>query len=430
MKIFDSFVVQVLRLIAPFNRGHAKFIGTSAVTQLLPLISLPVLTRLYTPEDFGVYAVFNALVSVLGGIAPLSLNHACTLEDDSTDRLKATIVGSLVAVIFSGVVLVVIIVIPTDTLEIAVGKDASRILIWLPISISLAGIYACLYSLAVKEDLFRLLARNKLLLGLATVVSQVLISLVHAGPKGLVISNLLGYCLAILLLGKHMLNDKQNRKLAITTNQALAVVKRHSKLIVWTTPAAVVNYISNYLPALLLNRHFDTATIGHFSLANRLVTYPLVFVSSSIQDIFRQQATDEMSKYGDCSRSFQRFLRILGIVGLVLVIPLVLIIPFLLPFALGSQWKRTGEMIPSISLLVLTRFISAPLSYVWLIRGRQKLDLLWQFGLAALVASTLVLAPTLPQSTPSISTVLWAYSVGVALWYVLSLVISARLSRS
>ena len=47
----------IRNLLSAFNLGHASFVGSSALMQLFPLLSAPIIARLYTPAEFGIYAV-------------------------------------------------------------------------------------------------------------------------------------------------------------------------------------------------------------------------------------------------------------------------------------------------------------------------------------------------------------------------------------
>jgi hypothetical protein len=74
------------------------------------------------------------------------------------------------------------------------------------------------------------------------------------------------------------------------------------------------------------------------------------------------------------------------------------------------------------------RFISSPLSYVWIIRGKQHLDFLWQIGLLGIGLASLIVWPMLnPQA--SLYSTLWVYSLVVGAWYLLAITISYHLSK-
>ena len=108
----------------------------------------------------------------------------------------------------------------------------------------------------------------------------------------------------------------------------------------------------------------------------RMVNLPIAFLSSSIQDFFRQQVTDEFYSSGKCENSFWRFLALTIIGALILIVPLVLLMPWLFQLFFGPQWDQAGILVQAVSVLIIVRFISSPLSYIWIVRNQQKLDFL------------------------------------------------------
>jgi O-antigen/teichoic acid export membrane protein len=54
-----------------FARNVAVLVGGTAVGQAIVVLASPILTRLYTPEDFGVLAVYASLLGILSTVAAL-----------------------------------------------------------------------------------------------------------------------------------------------------------------------------------------------------------------------------------------------------------------------------------------------------------------------------------------------------------------------
>ena len=82
-----------------------------------------------------------------------------------------------------------------------------------------------------------------------------------------------------------------------------------------------------------------------------------------------------------------------------------------------------------MGLLLTVRFVSSPLSYVWIIRGHQKLNFLWQIGLMVLSLVTFLVPPLLLPGI-SLYEVLWVYSISVGTWYVFCLLVSRHFAYS
>lgn len=419
----------VRNLLSTFNLGHASFVGSSALMQLVPLLTAPIIARLYTPAEFGIYAVFFALATILAAIAPMALTHATLLEADDRDAAHATLLTISVVAGFCALFAVLGLATPRSQKVAMFGEAVVPYLPWLPLTILFSGIFNCLYTWAIRTRRFHLLSRNRIVLGLSTAALQVGIGLTKPGAVGFIVANLCGYGLAVALLLFPLMADLQRLRPDFSARSALAQIIKHRALPMWTVPANLVNSISNFLPDLIIGRLFGVAQLGQFSLANRMVNFPLTFIASSAQDIFRQQASQEFNEHGHCRKTFNRFFFLMVIVTIALLIPMILAMPYVFPIIFGDQWGQAGVLVQAVGLLLVVRFVTSPLSYVWIIRGHQKLDFLWQVGLLALSVATFLVPPLL-NSNVSLYEVLWVYSVGVGAWYAFCLLVSRHFAYS
>ncbi len=420
---------RIAQLIRPFHGGHGFFVASSGFVQLLPLVSAPIVAQLYSPSDFGIYAIFFALATILTSISSLALHTAILLEPDARDSFHATILAIGITLAFSLAVLLLVLVVPDWMQEFALGADVLPFLIWLPLTVVLAGSFRCLYNWAVSAELFELLARNKLALGLSTMVLQIAIGLTESGPIGFVLANLLGLCLALALIVRPFLRRSRAANDRPSFRAASLVFAKHAVLAMWTVPSTVVNTMSKFLPDLLINGLFGVTQLGQYSLANRLVNFPLAFVATSAQDIFRQQCVSEFDATGRCVRSFRRFFLIMAVLSLFLVVPVILLVPFVLPIIFGQQWNEAGYLIQATGLLIVARFISSPLSFVWIVRGQHRQNFFWQLGLMSISLGAFF-GPQWLNPDISLYLTLWVFSSAVGVWYVLAIIISYHFAHS
>ncbi|GLS00175.1 hypothetical protein GCM10007859_01790 [Brevundimonas denitrificans] len=419
----------VRNLLSAFNLGHASFVGSSALVQLLPLLSAPIIARLYTPAEFGIYAVFFALSSILAGISALALTNAALLEVEEVDAAHATLLAMTVTIIFCAVLIGLVFGVPHVAMAAMFGEAVLPYLPWLPLTALLSGIFTCLYTWAIRSKQFHLLARNRIVLGVSTAGLQIGIGVMNPGAIGFILANLCGYGLAVMLLVAPFLGDLKRLRPEFGLRSGLYRFKKHRTLPLWTVPANLVNSVCGFLPELIIGRLFGVAQLGQFSLASRMVNFPLTFIATSAQDIFRQQAAQEFNEHGHCRQTFNRFFLLMGVAAVAFLVPIILIVPYVFPIIFGSQWNQSGALIQAIGLLLIVRFVSSPLSYVWIIRGHQKLDFLWQTGLMAISLTTFLVPPLLKPGV-SLYEVLWAYSIGVGAWYVFCLLVSRQFAYS
>src|SRR6056300_1116690 len=90
-----------------FNRSVFTLMIGSTLAQAIPIAITPVLTRLYTPEDFGLLALFIAMISILSSIVNGQYEQAIILPKKEEDAINIAALSLLIAICFSILLLTV-----------------------------------------------------------------------------------------------------------------------------------------------------------------------------------------------------------------------------------------------------------------------------------------------------------------------------------
>jgi len=98
-------------------------------------------------------------------------------------------------------------------------------------------------------------------------------------------------------------------------------------------------------------------------------------------------------------------------------------LPTFFRYVFGPDWTHSGTYVQCLTLLLVIRFVSSPLSYVWIVAGKQHYDMAWQLGLLILsVAAFLIPELVVRDLTPQLQFII--YSTVVGAWYALALFLS------
>ena len=411
-----------------FQKEHRAFITYSGAVQLLPLLTAPIIARLYSPAEFGAYAIFFALSTIIGSSASLALHNAILLEKNQPEAARATLLAFVITFIVGILFTLTLVLVPVEWLISAFGVGPTQILIWTPLTVVLSSCYTTMYTWFIRQRSYDLLARNKVILAVSTALIQIGVGLLYLGPIGFVIANLLGYSLATVLLLGCFYSDMNMAKPEFNLKSATVLLRKHKDLPLFTMPAGLINTVSSQIPEFMINKFYGSHLLGQYSLANRMVSMPLGFIATSIQDIFRQKASAEYHENSNCQDSFRNFLPLLIFISVILILTITLFVPLVFPIIFGSEWAESGYLIRAIVFLLAVRFISSPLSYIWIVKGRQKMDMLWQVGLLVISAASFFVAEII-FGINSLEIALFLYSGAVGLWYVFCIFISYRYSR-
>lgn len=411
-----------------FDRSHGSFIASTAFVQLLPLISAPIVMRLYSPSAWGTYAVFSAVATIAGATVTLALHNAILIEKEARRAASIGLLSFLLCVFNSILIGLCLLLAPDAWLASALGAAVIDFLPFLAIAVLLSGCFLTAYTWLVRVGDFGLLARSKLVQGVSIVFVQIGTGMTQLGPLGLILANIVGFGLGLLVLMPRCVAGWRENAGEWHMGEIGRLTSRHKGLVLYSVPANLINSLGSQLPELLINRFFGVAMVGQYSLANRIVNQPLSLIATSVQDIFRQKASEEIRMSSNCVNTFKRFGLFLTIVSILIVVPLVLFGPAVFKLAFGSEWRDAGVLVQALAFLIALRFISSPLSYVWILKGRQGLDMLWQFGLLLIVGGAFFGVEWIFPDASLVKT-LFFYSGLVGLWYAICIMLSYRFAK-
>lgn len=412
----------------PIFKSLWILVSGTGIAQLFPIISAPIVARLYDPQHFGTYALFTSLVTLLTGLSFLEYNNILIVADSDAKAKDGIILSILVTFSINLLVFLFIVLLPQTLLALFFGKDILPFLWVIPITVFFNTLNLLFYTWFLRKENYRLLSKNKIILSLFGVVFQIGIGLLYIGTSGFIIANLLSILFSLILLIYNFRVTELFLLKSFNWNsiQSLAFEYRRFSLVsVWGN---VINIITLQMPQFILNKFFGSSVLGQYSLAQNMISYPLGFVSNSIQDVFKQSASKEEIENKNCKKAYIGTLKITSFFATILLIACLTFIPSLFVFVFGSKWADSGIYVKVLASLFVIRFVVAPLSYTFYIKLKQHLDFMWQLGLFILSMFTLFGGYYWFEIRTPIN-LLTFYSVCLSGWYFLNLWITYNLSK-
>ncbi len=388
--------------------------------RLIALAALPVVTRLYSPEDFALLAVYLALVSTLAVAACLRLEIAIPMvetEGEAADLLALAL--SVLALVTALLVLPALLM--PERVAAALGAPALAPYLWLvPLGVAMAGSYSALQFWATRARRFGTIARTRVGQAAAGVTAMLALGWAGTAPFGLLLGNMLnigagGISLAASALVRDgaRLRDVRLRNLAPT-------FRRNRRYPLFSTPEALFNVAGAQVPVLLIAAYAG-AEAGFLLLAMQVMAAPMTLLGSSISQVYVSRAPTEFRE-GRLAPFTLAIMRRLVLVGVGPLILLGALAPWVFPWAFGADWARSGQIVAWLVPWMALQFIASPVSMVMFVVGRQRAMLaLTTLGLGLRVGAVWI-ALNLP-SAPVIA----GFVTGSILYYlaVLAFVLSA-----
>ena len=267
--------------------------GGTALGQGLTVLATPLLTRLYTPSDFGVMGAFVSIVSICIKVIAWRYEQAVPLPGErgvATSLLALSLVLSLLMIcliwILSGWF--------ANGLG-WLGKIGLLPYMWImPFAVAGAGLFQVFNSWAIREKAFVEMAGVRVGQSVAITCGQLLGSLIWIGPLGLVLGDVVGRCLgtgsfAGLLWKKSKLNFGQT-----SLREMAAAARRYWRFPALSMGATMVSDAALILPPLLFAAFYTTEAAGWFALALRVVGAPSLFVGQAVGHVYWAEAAERV----------------------------------------------------------------------------------------------------------------------------------------
>ncbi len=402
-----------------FNRNSLVLVSGTTIAQLLPIIVSPILTRLYSPEDFGVLALFMSLSMILSLLATGRYELSLILPKKDSEAFNLLNLIFIIAIIFSLFLLLAILLFHDFFVGVLKEPNISLWLYFLPLTVFFLGGYTALTFYHTRLKNYKIISTYKVARSFTMASVQTGLFFLRNGTLALVLGYILAQIIGFLgLLKKVFIKNKQ---LKFNKLKVIALAKRYKKFPFMTLPSSLLNKLSSEMPNLLITPLFSSTILGFYSLGYRILTAPSTFIGVSISQVFMQSATEEMHKTGKSSRVFISTLKKLLVIG----IPFFLVLYFtaepVFGFVFGKEWTIAGTYAKILTPFLFTRFVASPLSAVLYVFEKHEILIGSQITIFLLSIATFAIGHFFLTNFQNF---LLLYSVSLSVYYVMYLFIS------
>lgn len=356
-----------------FRKNILTLFSGTFLGQLIPFILLPVLSRLFSEEQFGAFFLFSSAIALISIIVTLQFELAIVLPEDEKDAVNLfyiTIFISLVTSLF----LAGIIILFEKYISLLLGNNDLGIwLYFIPLSTFLSGLFQAFTYWFNRNKNFKNISKSKIVKASTAGIIHVSQGLSPLQVFGLIPGLIAGQLLSVLYYLKKYLLEKQNSYGSLSFHNLKVYLSKYYKIPVFNTLLASLNKTSNFLPFLLLGIYYSPAILAFYGLAHRALSTPIGLISQSIGQVFYQRANDI---YNNSPKQFFPIIK-----SIYWRLTKFAFFPYLILFFLASQiftilygakWAVAGLysaiMVPWLFLL----FLNSPVSFIVTILGKQK----------------------------------------------------------
>jgi O-antigen/teichoic acid export membrane protein len=381
--VFGRFLPQ-----SNFAKSVMTLMTGTGLAQLLPIALSPILTRLFTPQDFGVFALYGSICAILAVLVTGKYELAIVVPRHDSEAINLVAVTIVSSMLVSLLLLVVVMIWDAPIVRLLGHPEVQSWLYLVPFATLILGCYYALNFWANRRSRYKHMAISRVVQSGASSAMQLAAGVSKVGLLGLILGQLLGQLLSTLYLASSLPRDERSLFRRISFKRMKCVARRHIGYPKFMVPGQAMSVGAAEMPLLLLTVFFGAGVAGLYSLAQRVMAAPLSLVANAIGDVYRQRAAGEYASKGECLDIFLGSFKRLVMFAFLPMLPVLLFGPWLFAFVFGEAWRAAGEIASLLSVLVFFQTLSSPLSSTVLLAGWLHLDSFWQF--ARLCAAGLV----------------------------------------
>lgn len=357
-----------------FLRPVLTLVGGAAAAQALVFAARPVLTRLFTPDEFGVLTVFVTLVTVLGTVGSGRYEDALMLPEDDAEASNVLSLALLTTAATAALAALALLWLPRW--EALLGGPALRpALVLVPPAVLLMGAGVALETWHTRRDRFRTVAVGRTVQSVAAVGVQLGAGLAAVGAVGLVAGAAFGFAAATAWLAAVWIAaDGRALGPTIRLGTLPGLARRYARFPLFSAPAALLNVLASRAPVLLLAAFFTTDVVGQFGIAFGTLVLPLGLVAGAIGQVFFVRAA-EAHREGRLGLLALAFHRRLLVVTAYPALAVLVAGPSLFAFVFGPEWALAGQYARLLAVWVWGVSVAVPLTRIFDVAERQRADL-------------------------------------------------------
>lgn len=365
-----------------FSLDVLKLVTGTTFAQILVIVASPVLTRLFSPEAFGLLAIFTSITKVLGVVSCLRYEFAIMLPDEERDAVNLLALCTGIVTGISLLALPFFILLEPAIVSVLNAPGLSGHLWLVAPFVFVSGLFLAL-------NYWNSRTRHYGRLSVARVVSSVAITggQLAAGAAGiatggaLIGASALGQGVATGVLGAQILRDDRRLFSSLFSPARMkAMAVRYKRFPLYDSWSGLLNVSSWQLPSLLLSVFFSPVVVGYWALAYRLIVLPMDLVGSAIQQVFFQRASNA-ERDGSLAELTEPVFNVLLRIGVFPFLTLALIGEELFSVVFGAAWAEAGLYTQLLAVWALVWLISSPLSTIYMVQEKQG------FGLSINIAN-------------------------------------------
>lgn len=359
-----------------YLRNFLTLFSGSVIGQLILFASIPFLTRMFSKEAFGVYALFSSSIILLKPLISLNYELAIILPKRDKDAINVFAFNILIIFIFSILLFLIIYFFQFKIVTLLNIKRLSYFIYFIPLSVFLIGSISTVDYWNIRLNAYKYVSIGSISKSTSLSASQLITGLSIFKHIGLIPGLIIGQFFNLIIICPLVLKNISELKKHISIKRMLFLASKYKDIPIFNTISTFINTLSNELPVLLITRFFGLGEAGVYGLAIKVSKTPPGIIGQSISQVFFREASSIYNSNENLYNFIIKTYKTLFLIALFIFIPLV-IVSFYLDIIFGNEWNNVGIQVRILLPWLFMMFLNSPISSLITILNKQKTILIF-----------------------------------------------------
>jgi O-antigen/teichoic acid export membrane protein len=365
-----------LLISSTFTRNLLTLITGNTIALIIPIILYPLLSRIFTPEDYALFGVYFSVYIFLEIASAGRYELAVVIPKKDSDAMNLVAGSLLISLGYSILILILVIFFREWLAQKLNNPGLADWLFILPPSLLLVSISKLCNNWLIRRKQFKASSINKASQKLAETFAQLILGILKTG-NGLVLGDATGRLFnAFFSFYQSIHSGLQRSHVDIKTIKAL--LKQYVEFPKFGILPAMLNTLAGMLPVFIISAYYSAEISGSFNFSRIILSVPFALISAGISQVLMQQVSERRNNQETISAELFSLAIKLAMLSVLGIIVLWAAAPQLFEFIFGIKWKQSGEFTSILIFSYAITFIISPFSILLSVLGKIKLLSIWQ----------------------------------------------------
>ncbi len=401
------------------TRNVGKLLSANILAQVIGFIIYPILTRMYAPEDFGLFNLFTSIAGVLTIITTAEFQYAIVLPKEE-EKARALVHFSMILLVGTSLLIGFTIPFAQPIADLFKAPDLAHYWWLLPFSVLGLGLWNILSYWYIRRSSFNRVSGYQMTQSLFSAFGKIGFGRIGWLQSGMILASVLAPLLSLLISISLAWKTCIRALFSIEWKQLKQAAREYSNFPKFSLPRALVNTVSISLPIWFLTPQFGLEQVGQLSLAMMAAVLPFSLFARACNQVLYQRITGLVQQQKNIRSLLQTFIVWTSVAMIIGMTVVYIFLPQMVAVIFGAKWIESADIMRRLFPYLMLTPICGSICFLSDVFGKQKIAMWMEMGYTTALVLVLALGVHLCTFSSCISLFAWtkfAYLAMQIVWF-------------